>query len=154
MKTETIRIDHPLAPGREVGADAVWEFPEGLIGLPDYRRFARIALEDAPPFELLAAVDDSSFGLVVVDPVRLVPDYELSLDEDALAPLSERDPGRLQVLVPVVLPTDEATFSLNLKGPLVLSPGERLGIQRISGDERHSLRWSPGASESASPCSS
>ena len=62
MKTETTRIEHPLAAGREVTSAEIWEFPEGLIGLPDYRSFALLELEDAPPFRLLASTDDPTFG--------------------------------------------------------------------------------------------
>lgn len=68
MKTETFRIDHPLARGSEVTSQDLWDFPDGLIGLPEHHRFALVDLPDVPPFRLLASVDDPGFGIVVVDP--------------------------------------------------------------------------------------
>jgi flagellar assembly factor FliW len=155
MNTHTIRIEHPLARGTEATERDLWEFPEGLIGLPGHRRFALVPIPEAPPFRLLASLDDVSFGLVVVEPGSLVPGYRLELGARELSPLVERDLDRLLVLVPVVLPGESTPLCLNLRGPLVLSRSERRGIQRVSPDEGHALRWTPGTrGAGASACSS
>jgi len=146
MKTGTIRIEHPLATGREAASEEVWEFPEGLIGLPDYRSFALVELPQAPPFRLLASVDDPSFGLVLVAPTALVPDYELAMEPtelSALGPAGRRAP---EVLVPVVLPVGNDPLSLNLKGPILFAPETRRAIQRVSRDDRHAIRFTPCSS--------
>lgn len=155
MSTQTIRIEHPLAKGAEVTEQDVWDFPEGLIGMPEHRRFALVPLPGAEPFRLLASLEDPGFGLVVVPPRLVAPDYALALAPGDLAPLAERDPDRLEVLVPVVLPSARAPLALNLKGPLVLSPRERRGIQRVSTDEAHPVRWVPDrAGAGGGACSS
>jgi flagellar assembly factor FliW len=154
MSESKIRIEHPLAPGAEVRSEDAWAFPAGLIGLPAYRSFVLLPLEQAPPFRLLAAADDPAFGIVLVDPTVLVPDYELTLETEDLALLGDVDPGQLQVLVPVVLPRTGVPLSLNLKGPLILSREKRLGVQIVSRDERHSIRFEPDCSSQSSACSS
>ena len=143
MSGRKIVIEHPLAKGATVDAGELWEFPEGLIGLPDYRSFALLPLAGADPFRLLCSADDPSFGIVVVDPCVFAPDYELSLSPEELAPLPADDGEHMEVLVPVVLPTDASPLSLNLKGPLVLWTGGSRGVQRISSDESHSVRFEP-----------
>ena len=58
-------------------------------------------------------------------------------------------------LVPVVLPTEESPLSLNLKGPIVFSRAARIGLQRISSDDRHTVRHIPQPFGSGAPsCSS
>jgi hypothetical protein len=57
------------------------------------------------------------------------------------------------IRVPVVLPDGERPLSLNLKGPIVLAPRRRAGIQRISADESHALRFVPADTGTPS-CSS
>jgi flagellar assembly factor FliW len=140
MKTGTLRVEHPLAAGAEVTEESVWDFPEGLIGLPEHRRFALLDLPQAPPFRLLASLDEPGFGLVVVEPTELVPSYVLAIEARQLSPLVERDPDRLTVVVPVVLPGAGTQLSLNLKGPILLSPAERRGVQRVSPDDSHAVR--------------
>jgi flagellar assembly factor FliW len=153
----TIRIEHPLANGEVVEADELWDFPEGLIGLPDYRRFALLPLRGAEPFRLLCSADDASFGLVLVDPCAFVPGYRLALTPGDLTPLADENPDHLEILVPVVLPSDDTALTLNLKGPIVLSLRRRTGVQRVSPDESHPIRYDPRAARSdrSSPaCSS
>jgi hypothetical protein len=82
----------------------------------------------------------------------LVPDYVLSIGARQLSPLVERDPDQLRVLVPVVLPTAATPLRLNLKGPILLSPSERRGVQRVSPDEAHPMRYVPDPG-GASACS-
>ena len=155
MSTQTIRIEHPLARGAEVTEQDVWDFPEGLIGLPKHRRFVLLPLPGCAPFRLLASLDDPTFGLVVVAPGEFAPDYEVSFGPRDLLPLSERDPDHLEVLVPVVLPGGAAPLALNLRGPLLLSRSERRGIQRVSANDDHPVRWVPDAAEAGEPeCSS
>jgi flagellar assembly factor FliW len=153
VETEAITLRHPLARGTTVARAELWTFPEGLIGLPALKSLALVPLDGAEPFELLCAADDSGFGLVVVDPRVLVADYVLPLGTDDLAPLADPDPERVQIRVPVVLPSEGAPLYLNLKGPILLAAGERVGLQRVSRDESHPLRFAPSAS-GAAPCSS
>ena len=150
-----VRIEHPLAVGLEVPAEDLWSFPEGLIGLPDFQRFALIDPEGTEPFRVLCSADDPEFGLVVVEPKFFVPDYVVALTPEDLGPLSGVSPDSIDVLVPVVLPHGDRPFSLNLKGPILLAPGLRRGIQRVSGDDSHGVRFAPDvADSSAGSCSS
>ena len=143
MTPEPIALRHPLAPGVVVEAGELWTFPQGLIGFPALRRFARVPLAGAEPFELLASVEEPSFGIVVVDPHAVIANYDLSLSETSLAPIRTRDPEQLEVRVSVVLPADGTPFSLNLKGPIVLSPQERVGVQCVSTSDDHAVRFLP-----------
>jgi flagellar assembly factor FliW len=152
MSTETFHAQHPLVGKRTVRADELWTFPQGLIGLPQLRRFARIPLEGAAPFELLCGLDQPNFGVVLVDPHVILEDYDLALDAADLEPITVRDPAQLEIRVSVVLPADDSPFSVNLKGPILLSPTERIGIQRISPSEDHPIRLV--LSRGAAPCSS
>ena len=127
--------------------------PRGLTLM--YLAFAYLCLGLA--FLLLASVEDPSFGLVLVDPCVFVPDYLLTLSPEDLAPLPADDPDRLEVLVPVVLPTEESALSLNLRGPLVFASADHRGVQRVSPDESHAVRHSPDPARLDAPspsCSS
>ncbi|MBZ0267392.1 flagellar assembly protein FliW [bacterium] len=154
MPTKSIRLEHPLAQGAEVADGETWTFAGGLIGLPDHRAFALLALEGAPPFRLLASLDDPAFGLVLVDPTALVPGYELTLEASDLAALDIPATEPLEILVPVVLPQGGTPLSLNLKGPLVFAAGVRRGGQVVSRDENHPVRFEPDLGGTAGSCSS
>jgi flagellar assembly factor FliW len=152
---ETVTIRHPLAADTVVPEEELWSFPDGLIGFPDLTRFALLDLEQAPPFRLLASIDEPAFGLVVVDPLTLVKDYELAIAEEDIAPLGETDPAGLQVVVTVQLPTERTPMALSLHAPFILCPAKRIGVQRASSDESHAVRYRPDRADSNAPsCSS
>ncbi|NNE44952.1 MAG: flagellar assembly protein FliW [Gemmatimonadetes bacterium] len=154
MTQETVIPKHPLAAGRSVPVGELWQFPEGLIGV-GLSRAALLPIADAAPFELLCDADGSDFGLIVVDPQALVADYVLALTPEELAPLGAVEPDALQIRVPVVLPGESSALTLNLKGPVLLAPQTRTGVQRVSLDEGHSLRYAPDLTGTGtSSCSS
>jgi flagellar assembly factor FliW len=128
---------HPLAQGAEVGDEDVFEFAEGLIGLPGMRRFALVPIPSADPFRLLASLEHPAFGVVVASPAHFVSTYRLELAADDVAPLGLQDPADAQILATVVLPKDDRPLRLNLRGPILLCPRTRRGVQRISRDESH-----------------
>jgi flagellar assembly factor FliW len=153
MSETTIELTHPLAGNARVEASDLRIFEEGLIGFPELKRFALLELPGSEPFQLLCSADDASFALVVVDPCALVPDYVLELTPEDLAPLQTTDPEGVQIVVPVVLPGEGRGLSLNLKGPILLA-GAR-GVQRVSVNEQHSIRYLPGSpNPDAARCSS
>ncbi len=157
-----MRVQHPLAQGAEVRETELWEFADGMIGLSDLRRFALVPIEGAEPFRLLASVETPGFGVVVTKPALFVPGYRLELAEEDVAPLGLTDPEEAEILVTVQLPRADEALRLNLRGPILLCPRTRRGVQRISRDETHgtcvldpSVAATPGTPAMPSaPCSS
>jgi flagellar assembly factor FliW len=152
-----MRLHHPLAKGAEVRESELWEFGDGMIGLSDLRRFALVPIPGADPFRLLASVESPEFGVVVTNPSLFVPEYRLELDDQDVVPLGLADPAEAEVLVTVVLPRADEPIRLNLRGPILLCPRTRRGVQRISRDEAHGsieLAHPSAPASSAAPCSS
>lgn len=155
-----MRVEHPLAQGIEIRDSDLWSFSDGMIGLSDLRRFALVPIPGADPFRLLASVETPAFGVVVTNPALFVPNYRLELADEDVAPLGLADPAEAEILVTVHLPRAGEAPRLNLRGPILLCPRTRRGVQRISRDEAHgTLSLDPahpaaGTSVSSASCSS
>jgi flagellar assembly factor FliW len=99
--------------------------------------------------------------VVVTNPALFVPDYRLELADEDVAPLGLADPAEAEILVTVQLPRTGEALRLNLRGPILLCPRTRRGVQRVSRDEAHgTLSLDParpaaaGNSVSSASCSS
>jgi flagellar assembly factor FliW len=106
----------------EVDANAVIEFPAGLIGLGG-QRYALIATDPDAPFAWLHSVDDPAVALPVTNPWLHFSDYTVNLSDADSARVGTENPGEIDVWVTVRAGSDPADFSCNLRAPIVVWKG-------------------------------
>jgi flagellar assembly factor FliW len=108
------------------------EFPDGLPGFEDIRRFTLLHPETAsePAYFILQAVDAPEVAFHVSDPARFdfTGEVVLSDEEAALIGLASAD----EAAIMVILKKDEfGCVQANLNAPLVLNLKTRKGLQHI-----------------------
>jgi flagellar assembly factor FliW len=120
----------------EVPAERVLNFPQGLIGFREARRFALLdASRPGSPFRCLVCLDEPDLGFVVCDPVALWPAYA--------ADLPPPEHGRAEdvaVLALVTVPSNALEMTANLMAPLVVDCQTRTGRQCVLDTGRYSTR--------------
>jgi flagellar assembly factor FliW len=131
----TVTVESSRFGTLEVAADAIIEFPSGLIGL-DSRRWTIVGEITDGPFQWLHSVDDPSLALPVTSPWAFFADYEVALsDEDTERVAAGSDTA---VYVTVRAGAELADFSANLRAPIVISGGR--GHQVINETEHAPVR--------------
>ena len=106
----------------EVAADAVIEFPRGLIGLGG-TQFALLGTTEEEAIVWLHAVDDPDLALPVADPWAFFPDYAVELSEADTERVGSEDPEAVQVLVTVRATPQLRDFTANLRAPILIHEG-------------------------------
>lgn len=94
--------------------------PEGLIGMPDVRRFVVVPMAEFEPFCWLASVDSDNHRFVVVNPNEIVDSYESGSERCALAI--------------VKISSDWTKTTVNLRAPILIDEDSRSGQQVILND--------------------
>lgn len=131
-----------------VPSDSVIEFPLGLIGFPNYRRF--VLLEHRSPFSWLHSIDEPALAFVVVDGFEQSQFYNLS------SPFSVKecdfcDTDEYAILIIVTVRPDPNQTTANVKAPLFINVRNRKGVQVIYDDSalstRHPLWVTPEAEQ-------
>jgi len=115
----------------EVEAEAILNFPAGILGFSECRRFALLPHRPGTPFFWLVPVEREDIAFVVVNPENFFPEYCPSLTQDQLAPLSlepEQDHS-LGMLVMVSFRDGKPTA--NLRAPLILDLAKRCAVQAV-----------------------
>lgn len=105
-------------------------FDEGLIGLRHCRRWVVLADAQNAALGWLQSLDDADAALGVVSPRRFVPDYQLRVSRQELAPLGLAAASDAQVVV--IVSRHPEGLSLNLRAPLVINVETRRGRQVIA----------------------
>lgn len=118
----------------------VIELPEGLIGLPQLRRWLMLDMEPEMPIRWLQSLDRPEFGLPVMPPFFFAEEYEVKATATASRRLSPQGEPDLVVLVIATIHPGGEVITGNLRAPLVLDTVTRRGAQIALDDDSLSTR--------------
>ncbi len=110
-------------------------FPEGIPGLGDNKKFVIFDLDD--DHRALVGEEDPTVSLLLVDPLRVDPNYPL---DRVLARVSHDDDEDVAVGVVVTRPADGSMPWVNLAAPIVMGTKSLEAFQLILDDDRLSMR--------------
>jgi flagellar assembly factor FliW len=128
------RTSDPLANN----APHVIDFPNGLPGFENCRRFVLVASRELEPFSCLQALDGSRPSFLTINPAAVDPEWHDTLASPERARLDVRDEGPLLWLAAVTISAEGATA--NLRAPFVINPRRMLGCQLIRDESPYSTR--------------
>ena len=127
----------------EIPEENVIHMPHGMIGFPQFHRYALIRHQKDSPFFWLQALDNPDLAFVTVNPVNFDPAYQLTLGSAEAKLLKADDPTQVQVWVVVTIPHGSPEkMTANLKAPVVINLINRLAAQVIQEEPRYSVRHS------------
>ena len=127
MKIESARFG-----SLEVSPTNVIEFPKGIPGFEDLRRFCLLHVEAADPkYFILHSLDDPEIAFNVGDPAMFGLGYEIALPDEAVALLDLKDPSEAMVVVMLVKEGEQGALRANPKAPLIINARSRKGIQHV-----------------------
>ncbi|HEX7095264.1 MAG TPA: flagellar assembly protein FliW, partial [Acidimicrobiales bacterium] len=137
-----MRIESEKLGELEIDESTVLEFPQGLLGFGDARRFALIDTHDTGVYFWLQSLDDPALAFLAAIPWPFFPDYEFDLpdaDRDALGLQEPDDPaevgdGNPMVLCLLTVDPSATQITANLLGPLVINTQTRIGRQVVLAD--------------------
>jgi flagellar assembly factor FliW len=127
-----MKIESPRFGTLDVDLDKVIEFPRGLPGFEDCRRFTLLSpSETDPKFFILQSLDDPAVAFHVTDPARFGFSYEITLTDEESAELQLDDPSQAVVVVMLSKPDEASAVTANLNSPLVINLETRRGLQHL-----------------------
>jgi flagellar assembly factor FliW len=130
-----MHIDSPRFGTLQVEPSRIIEFPVGLAGFEDCKRFTLLHPEEnEPPFFILQSLDDPAVAFHIADPALYGFNFDVELSEDEIELLQLKDPAAAAVVV-ILSKGDDGSGPVraNLKAPLVLNLESRLGLQHVFG---------------------
>lgn len=121
--------------------ETIINFPEGLVGFEDQKRFVFIENSDPEvPFHWLQSVDQEDLAFVVVNPMAIKPDYEFEVPKDIEKRMELDSAEDVALLSIVVVPEEIEKMTMNLLAPLVFNAAKRIGFQVVLIDERYTTK--------------
>ena len=122
----------------DVQPETVIEFPQGLAGFENLKKFLLIheaTTGEAPASFTLQSAEDPSVAFQIIDPTVLGFEYELELSDEETAALQIGKNGtEADVAVMLTLfkqGADSSAVNAAIRSPIILNTKARVGLQKI-----------------------
>ncbi|MBI4796879.1 MAG: flagellar assembly protein FliW [Deltaproteobacteria bacterium] len=115
-----------------VREDQIITFSPGLLGFGELHRYILIEHGQDSPFLWLQCVDKSDPAFVVIDPIFVLPDYQIGPITGIEKELDVQNLRDLKLLVILTIPPGRPQdMTANLMGPLLINLANRRGKQLV-----------------------
>ena len=119
----------------EVSEKQIIDFPEGLFGFEDSRKYALIEAEQKP-FVWMQSIEHEHISFLLINPFLFRAEYELDVDEKDQKLIDLDNPGNALIFAIVTFLGDGSPITANLQGPVVINTRNNLAVQAVLSDPR------------------
>lgn len=124
----------------EIKEEDVLNFPEGLLGFGDLRRFV---LLDDPSDEIFAWLQSCESGAIafpVLEPDIFAESYNVSLSKSDLEALHLKEQKQGHYFSIITIPEDPTQMTANMKAPIVINLKDKIARQCVLQDNNLAIR--------------
>lgn len=127
----------------EVAQDRVITFTTGLMGFEEYKKFTLIFnSEKKGNIMWLQSLEEPELAFTVMDPMKLMENYNPVVEDEWLAPLGEVESETDYFLLTVItVPSDLTKMTANLKAPVVINMNTHKACQLIVNNDEYVVRY-------------
>ncbi|MBB4823625.1 flagellar assembly factor FliW [Sporosarcina luteola] len=124
----------------EMETDQLWNFPKGLPGFENERKFVLLPIEGNDMFQVLQSVQTPTVAFIVANPYTWATDYTFEIDEPTVELLEIKKEDDIFVLGILSLKQPFEASTINLQAPLIFQLHNRQAKQMILNDNRFTIR--------------
>jgi len=124
----------------EYQEEDVIQLPDGLVGLPDLRRWLILEMGQDVPMLWLQSLDRGDFGFPVCQPELFLDEYKWDLTPSQDLKIRAGAPGQRVALIIATIAAGGTRITGNLLAPLVIDSTSRLGVQAPQAADNYSLK--------------
>ena len=118
----------------ELDDNKILEFPNGIIGFEDFKKYAILYDEDGEGetrISWLQSLEEPALALPVIDPLAIVSEYAPMIEDELLKPLGDPADEDLLFLLAMTVPSDMTKVTANMKAPFIINAAACKGAQII-----------------------
>jgi len=138
--SQTVTVEFPRFGSFTYAQDEVLEFPWGLPGFPQLRRWLALTLPTQANFVWLQSLDDPKVAIPTCDPWMVFSTYEPKLPGYAITALEIAGPSDFTMLCVVLAADGGDEMMMNLMAPIVVNLKSRRARQVMLENSGYSVK--------------
>ncbi len=123
----------------EIGDNEIVTFKDGIPGFEDKKKFTLLTNSDNDAFCWLQSVEDTDLAFVLLDVMRIMPEYNPLINTNQIAEIGDLD-NNLLIYNVVVVPEKAEEMTVNLKAPIVINKDTRIGKQVLVNNDDYAIK--------------
>ena len=143
-----MRIETRTLGPVDVTPESFVTLPEGLVGYEGEREYALVCPERFAPFAWLLSFSDPDLALPLLPAHTAAPSYEPSFGNTDRRAIGAVESDGLELYLVASLDPTTRQLTVNLRAPIIVHPGTRLGRQVVLSDGRYAIDHPVGGATS------
>jgi flagellar assembly factor FliW len=123
-----------------IDQEDILNFPEGLLGFNELRRFVLLDDPSDEIFAWLQSCEESNVAFPLLEPELFAPSFVLHLTKHDLETLRLDTSRGTRSFAIITIPQDPTQMTANLKAPIVINVAKRLARQCVLQDNSLAIR--------------
>ena len=115
----------------DVAEEQIMDFPEGLLGFPDEKRFALMEYKPESPFYILQSMADPDLTFLMINPFAFFNDYDFHMDDALMAEIGVTADNPPTVFNIATVRDKIQSMTVNLAGPVLVNIRDRKAAQWV-----------------------
>ena len=115
----------------EVSDEQILDFPQGLLGFPEEKKFALMEYKPDSPFYFLQSLADPDLTFLMINPFAFFNDYEFDMDDALMAEIGVTADNPPTVFNIATVKDKIEQMTINLAGPVLVNLRERKAAQWV-----------------------
>jgi flagellar assembly factor FliW len=125
----------------DIAEDQLLEFPHGMPGFSEEKKFAFMEYQPDSPFYFLQSVADADLTFLMIDPFRFFNDYEFAMDDELLAEIGLSDENPPLVFNIASVKDTLENMTVNLAAPVLVNFRDRKAVQLVIEKTEFPMRY-------------
>lgn len=118
----------------------VIDFPEGILGFNDLRKFVLLDDPNDEIFAWLQSCEIPQIAFPVLEPELFAQNYQLTLTKHDLESLGLQTQEKIRAFAIITIPDEPTQMTANLKAPVVINIEKRTARQIVLQDNNLAIR--------------
>jgi flagellar assembly factor FliW len=124
----------------EIKEEEIINFPEGIPGFEESRRYVLLDIPENEVFRILQDVEDEFVSFVVTDPWSFFEGYDFDIPDEELLKINISKEEQLSVMNIVTLSDEFENSTVNLLAPVVVNKDDRAGKQYVLNSGKYTTK--------------
>lgn len=124
----------------QLQAEDILEFPEGILGFNDLRRFVLLDDPNDEIFAWLQSCEIPSVAFPVLEPELFSPGYQVALTKHDLEAVGLKSAEGFRAYAIITIPDDPTQMTANMKAPIIINIAKKTARQCVLQDNNLAIR--------------